>query len=71
MSTTIESQPRPNWTILPRAGCKGVEARIGDATFEIRQGQNVRWPRDVQHCLWTTDDTMETIMVERHARQDR
>ena len=40
---------------------------IGDETSTIRAGQTVRWPRDVDHCLWTENSEMETIMVERYA----
>jgi len=30
---------------------------------EIRAGQKVFWPKGVQHCLWTTDSEMTTLMV--------
>ncbi len=40
---------------------------IGDNTLTIKAGQTVRWPKDEDHCLWTTDGTMETLMVERIA----
>lgn len=106
--SNVESQPRPDWSTLPREGCANVEARvllakdglavanlrfgrdatidrhdapfdidvicvagsgfasIDDDEFPIKAGQTVRWPRNRGHCLWTTDDTMETIMIERH-----
>lgn len=104
----IESQPRPEWSDLPRPGCENVEFRvllvkddlavanlrfrrnatidkhdapfnidviciagsgfvlIGEDTFGIKEGDTVRWPKDKQHCLWTEDTEMETIMIERH-----
>ena len=39
---------------------------VGEDEFAISAGQTIRWPKHQDHCLWTTDDTMETIMVERH-----
>lgn len=42
---------------------------VGDETFPIAQGETIRWPRNQEHCLWTIDETMETIMVERHGMQ--
>ena len=39
---------------------------VGDEEFPLSAGETIRWPKDRDHCLWTTDDTMETIMVERH-----
>lgn len=40
---------------------------VGDHDVEIRAGQTARWPADIDHCAWTTDEEMETIMVERYA----
>ncbi len=31
----------------------------------VSAGQTVRWPSGVSHKLWTTNSTMETIMIER------
>lgn len=39
---------------------------IDDDTATISAGETVRWPRGKQHCLWTEDAPMETLMVERH-----
>lgn len=103
----VESQPRPEWDILPREGCSGVEFRVflakeglgianlrfgenatidkhsatfeidvicldgsgfvsvGDEVFAFEAGQTIRWPKDIDHCLWTKQTTMETVMVER------
>lgn len=39
---------------------------VGDDAFSIHAGQTVRWPANVDHCLWTEHSSMETIMVERY-----
>jgi hypothetical protein len=39
---------------------------VGDREFPLCAGETIRWPKHRQHLLWTTGDTMETIMVERH-----
>jgi len=39
---------------------------IGDETFKIEAGQTIRWPKDIDHRLWTVQTKMETLMVERH-----
>jgi quercetin dioxygenase-like cupin family protein len=39
---------------------------VGDDEHGFHAGQTIRWPANVDHCLWTTDDSMETIMVERY-----
>ena len=31
---------------------------------ELREGQQVRWPRDIPHGLWTENSTMTTLMIE-------
>jgi len=105
---TIERQPRPDWSPLPREGVRGVEGRVllrrqgllianlrfaesatidphpapfpvdvicisgagftsvGGEKSAIRAGQTVRWPANVEHCLWTEGEPMETLMVERY-----
>lgn len=104
----IRTQPKPDWSAVPRAGTTGVQFRVllgsegifvanlrfgtnatidrhsaphdvdviclagsgftsvGDEEAPIRAGQTVRWPANVDHCLWTEADTMETLMVERY-----
>ncbi|MHC4473443.1 MAG: cupin domain-containing protein [Planctomycetota bacterium] len=44
---------------------------IGEDVSLIRAGQTVRWPRDREHCLWTEDSPMETIMAERYEADPR
>lgn len=41
-------------------------ASIGDDEYAIEAGQTIRWPANIDHCLWTTNDSMETVMVERY-----
>lgn len=38
---------------------------VGDEVFAFEAGQTIRWPKDIDHCLWTEKSTMETLMVER------
>ena len=38
---------------------------VGGETVPLREGQQVRWPRDVVHGLWTEESTMTTLMIER------
>ncbi len=38
---------------------------LDGATSEVSLGQTIFWPRGKAHKLWTTNSTMETIMVER------
>ena len=38
---------------------------IGEETYAIEAGQTVRWPKNIDHRLWTENSRMETLMVER------
>jgi quercetin dioxygenase-like cupin family protein len=38
---------------------------VADETTSLREGQQVRWPRGVEHGLWTEGSTMTALMVER------
>jgi quercetin dioxygenase-like cupin family protein len=38
---------------------------VGDETSQLREGQQVRWPRGVVHNLWTEGSAMCTLMIER------
>ena len=40
---------------------------VGESVSVISAGEFVRWPKGEEHCLWTTDPEMETLMVERHS----
>ena len=37
---------------------------VADETVSLREGQQVRWPKDIAHGLWTEGSTMRTLMVE-------
>lgn len=37
---------------------------VADEASELREGQQVRWRRDIPHGLWTEDSTMTTLMIE-------
>ena len=37
---------------------------VADETVWLREGQQVRWPRDIVHGLWTEGSTMSTLMIE-------
>jgi quercetin dioxygenase-like cupin family protein len=37
---------------------------VADEMVAIREGDQVRWPRDVVHGLWTKSSTMATLMIE-------
>lgn len=37
---------------------------IGQERSPIYEGERVRWPANVPHRLWTTDNEMVTVMVE-------
>ncbi len=63
---------RRDGTIHPHAGetdafvvClegSGYTSVAGE-TCEIRAGEKVFWPQGVEHCLWTTESEMVTLMV--------
>jgi quercetin dioxygenase-like cupin family protein len=37
---------------------------VGGVSAPLREEQQVRWPRDVPHRLWTEGTTMTTLMIE-------
>ena len=37
---------------------------VAGETADLREGQQVRWPRGIPHGLWTEDSNMTTLMVE-------
>ncbi len=39
---------------------------IGQEIAPLKTGQTVRWTSNIDHCLWTENSVMETIMVERY-----
>ncbi|MEQ8858186.1 MAG: hypothetical protein RIC56_06025 [Pseudomonadales bacterium] len=67
-SATIDRHSAPHEIdVVCIAG--GGFTSIGDEKYAIHEGQTVRWPANVDHCLWTTDSSMETLMVERYGAQ--
>jgi len=62
---TIDQHSAPHdIDVICIAGCGYTS--VGGDVFVIGAGQTVRWPRDIDHRLWTEGEPMETIMVERH-----
>jgi quercetin dioxygenase-like cupin family protein len=42
---------------------------VAGVVAPFRAGERIRWPAGLDHCLWTEDGTMQTLMVE-HLRGD-
>ena len=61
---TIHEHPGPNDTIVVCREGEGFSSVAGE-TAPISVGQQIRWPRDVPHRLWTEDSALVTLMVER------
>jgi quercetin dioxygenase-like cupin family protein len=61
---TIEPHPGPRDTVVACIAGSGFTSVDGE-TAELREGQQVRWPRGIPHGLWTEGSTMTTLMVER------
>lgn len=64
-SATIDRHSAPHEIDVICVAGSGLTS-VGDDAYSIHAGQTVRWPANVDHCLWTDDDSMETIMVERY-----
>jgi quercetin dioxygenase-like cupin family protein len=45
-------------------------ASVGGRTTQLEAGGHVHWPAGAQHCLWTEDTVMQTLMVEHRAPAD-
>lgn len=60
---TIHQHPGPNDTIVVCLEGEGLTSVAGDVA-RLCAGEEVRWPRDVPHRLWTEGTTMITMMVE-------
>ncbi|HET7744299.1 MAG TPA: cupin domain-containing protein [Gaiellaceae bacterium] len=61
---TVHEHPGANDTIVVCLEGEGYTSIAGE-TAELREGQQVRWPRGIPHRLWTECSTMTTLMVER------
>ncbi|CAN5750687.1 hypothetical protein BH23CHL2_BH23CHL2_02120 [soil metagenome] len=44
----------------------GSFVSVDGVESEFSARQQFRWPAGVRHKLWTTDQTMTTLMVEHH-----
>ena len=61
---TIHEHPGENDTIVVCIDGKGFTSVAGEEE-PLRAGQQARWPKGVQHRLWTVDSTMTTLMIEQ------
>ena len=61
---TIHEHPGERDTIVVCTDGEGFTS-AGVEIAPLAEGQQVRWPRDVPHRLWTEGSTMTTLMIER------
>jgi quercetin dioxygenase-like cupin family protein len=61
---TIHEHPGENDTIVVCLEGEGFTSVAGE-TVPVRAGQQVRWPKGIDHRLWTEGTAMVTLMVER------
>ena len=59
----IHEHPGDNDTIVVCIEGDGFTSVAGEKA-ELREGQQVRWPKGIVHGLWTEDSTMSTLMIE-------
>jgi quercetin dioxygenase-like cupin family protein len=64
-NATIHEHPGESETIVICVEGEGFTS-VGRESAAIREGETVRWPKDIPHRLWTEDATMRTLMVEGH-----
>jgi quercetin dioxygenase-like cupin family protein len=60
---TIHEHPGGRDTIVVCLAGEGFTS-VGDDVTQLREEQQVRWPKGVRHRLWTDGTTMTTLMVE-------
>jgi quercetin dioxygenase-like cupin family protein len=60
---TIHEHPGERDTIVVCLAGAGFTS-VGDEVAQLREEQQVRWPKGVRHRLWTEGTTMTTLMVE-------
>jgi quercetin dioxygenase-like cupin family protein len=60
---TVHEHPGERDTIVVCLAGEGFTS-VGDEVTQLREEQQVRWPRGVRHRLWTEGTTMTTLMVE-------
>jgi hypothetical protein len=61
---TIHEHPGARDTIVVCINGEGFTS-VGVEIAPLAEGQQVRWPRDVPHRLWTEGSTMTTLMIEQ------
>ena len=61
---TIHEHPGERDTIVVCTDGEGFTS-VGFEIAPLAEGQQVRWPRDVPHRLWTEGSTMTTLMIEQ------
>jgi quercetin dioxygenase-like cupin family protein len=59
----ITEHPGERDTIVVCIEGEGFTSVAGERA-QLREGQQVRWPRDIPHSLWTESSTMTTLMIE-------
>lgn len=66
----------PDGTIHPHAAQIEIDViclegagmvSVGDEQAALKAGEHLRWPANIEHCLWTTDSGMLTLMVEHYS----
>ncbi|MGH3078556.1 MAG: cupin domain-containing protein [Gaiellaceae bacterium] len=61
---TIHEHPGDRDTIVVCIQGEGFTSVAGEIE-PLREGRQVRWPKDIPHRLWTESSTMATLMIER------
>jgi quercetin dioxygenase-like cupin family protein len=61
---TIHEHPGANDTLVVCIEGEGFTS-VGEETAPLRDGERAFWPTGVPHRIWTEDDTMTTLMIER------
>ena len=44
---------------------------VGESVSSFETGQRVLWPKGINHNLWTTDNEMQVLIVQRHTVEYR
>jgi quercetin dioxygenase-like cupin family protein len=61
---TIHEHPGPEDTTVVCLEGEGFTS-VGGEVSPLRAGERVLWPSGVPHRLWTEEETMTTLMIER------
>ena len=61
---TTHEHPGENETLVVCLDGEGFTS-VGDETTPLRASERALWPVGVRHRLWTEEETMTTLMVER------